>query len=80
MAKKNLPHVIKNRVFLLLIPTRNNQNVSRKMNHLFPNHRRVTRRHLKDAALGNSTTVSAAIVWLVAFATLWLVILSGFGY
>ncbi|MBR4715370.1 MAG: hypothetical protein IKP34_04260 [Bacteroidales bacterium] len=50
------------------------------MNHLFPNHRRVTRRHLRNAALGNGTTVSAAIVWLIAFATLWLVILSGFGY
>ncbi len=60
---------------MLLIPTRNNQNVSRKMNHLFPNHRRVTRRHLRNAALGNGTTVSAAIVWLIAFFSLWIVTL-----
>ena len=47
------------------------------MRHLFHNHRRVKRRHLRDAALGNPTTISAAIVWLVAFATLWLVIIRG---
>ncbi len=44
------------------------------MSHLFPNHRRVTRRHLRNAALGNPTTVSAFIIWVAAFAALWIFI------
>ena len=41
----------------------------------FAVHRRVTRRHLHNAAFGNFTTVSAAIVWFIAFYSLWILIL-----
>ncbi len=47
------------------------------MRHLFPNHRHIKRRYLRDAAFGCPTTASAYIVWLLAFASLWLVILRG---
>lgn len=45
---------------------------------LYRSRRRVVRRHLRNAAFGNSTTVSAAIIWLIAFFSLWILILRTF--
>ena len=45
------------------------------MRHLFPNHRHIKRRHLRDAAFGRATTIYGAVVTLAAFFALWVVIL-----